>query len=186
MGASHYLDPVFGLGGAANLGDSVLRVDAVWTVPHDASTPEGFLSAAANLDRSWTWWGRNFYGALELYGNGLGKADCEEALLDPLIVERFTRGDLYTLGRFYAGGQLRIELHPLLNLTLAAVANLDDASGLLLPRLEWEGAPSLKVMLEGMVGFGRAGTEFGGFAVPGTGFTHKSLDQVSVRLSLYF
>ncbi len=185
-GAVHYRDPVVMLGSEAALGGSVWRVDAVWTHPHDGSAPAGFLSLVANADRSWTWWGRNFYGALELFGTTLGYTGYAQALADPGIAERFARGDLHTPGRVYAAGQLRAELHPLLQVSLAALVNLADPSGLLLPRLEWEAAPSAKLFLEASLAFGRTGTEFGGFEVNGTGFRHKVPDRVSARLAFYF
>ena len=63
-----------------------------------------------NIDYSWMWWERNFYGFLEFYFNGLGNDQYTEALTDPDLSERLERGELHTLGRAYLCGHIRIHI----------------------------------------------------------------------------
>jgi hypothetical protein len=64
MTAIHYEDTVIGFGSAGYLGDAAWRLDAVWTFLR-----EDYLSLVANMDYSWVWRERNFYGFLEFFFN---------------------------------------------------------------------------------------------------------------------
>ena len=88
-------------GSRGYLADAAWRLDATWTLLDDPApgSPGGYLSMIANLDYSWVWWDKNFYGLLEFYFNGLGDNDYEEAITNPDIGERLERGELFVLGR---------------------------------------------------------------------------------------
>ena len=80
MAVADYGDAVLGLGSRGYLGGAAWRCDATWTFLDDSPRKNGFLSLVANLDYSWVWWGKNFYGFVEFFYNGLGEDDYLEAL----------------------------------------------------------------------------------------------------------
>lgn len=64
MAASHYQDRIFGLGMTGSLDEAVWRIDVMHTELASADRSDAF-NVVANLDRSWIWWGRNWYGLIE-------------------------------------------------------------------------------------------------------------------------
>jgi hypothetical protein len=116
------------------LGDAAWRLDG-WTFLDDN---DDYLSLVANLDYSWVWFGKNFYGFVEYYFNGLGKDDYQDAVLDPAITERVARGELFTLGRNYLSGHIQLELHPLFKVFVTSINNVEDPSGILQPYAAWD------------------------------------------------
>ncbi|MFC1823224.1 hypothetical protein ACFL9T_10995 [Thermodesulfobacteriota bacterium] len=186
MAASHYSDAIIGLGNSGYIGDAAWRLDGVWTFLDDDTRRDGFLSLVANLDYSWVWRHKNFYGMLEFYYNGLGQDDYSMALLDPDILERRMRGEIFTLGRAYLGGHLKIELHPLFNFHLTLINNLADPSGIIQPRATWNITQNLELLLGAEVYYGDEGTEYGGFEIPGTSLLLKAPARVTLRLAYFF
>jgi len=182
----HYADTVAGFGATRTVGGAVWRFDLTWTRLDDQETDSDFLTCVTNLDYAWTWGGKNVYGLLEYYHNGLGKSDYAAAFSDPDMLERLARGELFTLGRDYLAGQLQYEIHPLMILSLAVINNLADPSGTVQPRMEWNAAQNVQVVLSGTTHYGREGTEYGGFYVPQYGFWHIPVDRVYGRVSLFF
>jgi len=185
MVAEHYSDTVAGLGSSGYLGDAAWRLDCTWTFLEDRDT-NGYLSLVANMDYSWVWWKRNLYGFLEFYFNGLCDNQYSEALTDEHISERFRRGELYTLGRTYLGGHIRVELHPLFNIYLTVINNLADPSGILQPRAVWDIAEAIQITFGGNIYYGRKGTEYGGFKIPGTNFLNKAPGSAFIWLNYFF
>jgi hypothetical protein len=186
MAAKHYRDAVVGVGSTGYLGDAAWRLDATWTFPGDAAGRDNYLSLVANVDYSWVWWGKNCYGFLEFYYNGLGDDNYSQALVEPAIFSRRDRGDLFVLGKAYMSGTLQIELHPLFNLFLTAINNVEDPSGILQPRGLWDVAEDFQVTVGGNVAYGERGTEFGGFEVAGTGLFTDTPDSAYLWLTYYF
>jgi hypothetical protein len=168
MTAIHYEDTVVGLGAVGYLGDAAWRLDAVWTFLKEDRGTQDYLSLMVNMDYSWVWWERNFYGFIEFYYNGLGQDEYPEALADPDLSERLERGELYTLGRAYLSGHIRVELHPLVNLYLTVIDNCADPSGILQPRVVWDAAEDIQLAFGATLYYGQKGTEYGGFPLPGT------------------
>lgn len=186
MAAKHFRDAVIGAGSTGYLGDAAWRVDGTWTFPGDAAKRNDFLSLVANIDYSWVWWEKNFYGFLEFYYNGLGNDDYFQALVDSANTRRLERGDLFFLGRAYVSGTLQVELHPLFNLFITAINNVDDPSGILQPRALWDVAEDIQVTFGGNVAYGERGTEFGGFEIAGTGIFTELPDTAFIWLTYYF
>ncbi len=186
MGASHYEDYVVGLGSTGYLGDTAWRMDATWTFLEGEGASHGFVSYVANMDYSWVWWQKNFYGFLEFYYNGLGEDDYSRAITDPDIVERVGRGELFTLGRAYLGGLVQAELHPLFSVYLSVINNLEDPSGVIQPRAIWDFAEDFQLTIGGNISYGSEDTEFGGFDIPGTNVLIKSPNSIFLWLSYYF
>ena len=186
MIAKHYEDAVFGIGSTGYLGGAAWRVDGIGTILNDRRGKDYYFSLVANMDYSWVWWKKNCYGFVEFFYSGIGETDYTEALLDQDIIERLARGELFTLGRAYLSGHLRVELHPLLNCYLTVINNLADPSGVVQPRIVWDCLQDVQVTMGGNVYYGRKGTEYGGFRIPGTPFLARGNDSVFLWVTYYF
>lgn len=186
MAAKHFRDAVVGVGSTGYIGDAAWRLDATWTFPGDAADRDNYLSLVANVDYSWVWWGKNFYGFMEFYYNGLGDDNYSQALVEPAIFSRRDRGDLFVLGKAYMSGTLQIELHPLFNFFVTVINNVEDPSGTIQPRGLWDVAEDVQVTVGGNVAYGERGTEFGGFEVAGTGLFTDPPDSAFLWLTYFF
>jgi hypothetical protein len=168
MAARHYNDTITGLGGAGYIGDAAWRMDVTLTVPESQKNRDEFAAFMTNIDYSWVWSGKNMYGLVEFFYNGLGKTAYPEAITDSEIVSRLSRGEIFTIGRTYLAGQVQVELHPLFNLYLTMINNLKDPSGVIQPKLLWDVAQNAQMTLGGTFYYGKRGSEFGGYLIPGT------------------
>ncbi|UCH07389.1 MAG: hypothetical protein JSV55_15195 [Deltaproteobacteria bacterium] len=186
MTAIHYEDTVVGFGSAGYLGGAAWRIDALWTFLEEDRGTEDYLSLVANMDYSWVWWERNLYGFIEFYLNGLGEDQYTAALVDPDLSERLERGELYTLGRAYLSGHIRVEVHPLFNLYLTVINNLADPSGILQPRAVWDAAEDIQLTLGGTLYYGQEGTEYGGFPLSGTSLLSTPPNTAFLWLTYFF
>jgi len=183
MAAEHYGDAVIGLGSTGYLKDAAWRLDGTWT---GTDNDDGYLSVAANIDYSWVWGERNWYGFVEFYYNGLSHNQYSEAYRDSAIASRMERGELFTLGRTYLSGHIRVELHPLFNVYVTVIENLADPSGVVQPRAVWDMAEDMQVTFGGSLYHGRKGTEFGGIVIPGTNLIDKPSSNAFLRISYFF
>lgn len=186
MVAEHYKDVVVGFGSTGYAGDAAWRLDGTWTFLDEDRGTDGYLSLVANVDYSWVWWEKNFYGFLEFYFNGLCHDQYTEAYTDRDISERLERGELYTLGRTYLTGHIRVELHPLFNVYLTVINNLADPSGALQPRAVWDIAEDVQITLGGNKYYGQRDTEYGGFKIPGTDLLNKAPDSAFLWVTFFF
>jgi len=177
---------VVGLGATGYLWNAAWRLDATGTVLDDQSGEDAYLSMVANMDYSWVWWGKNFYGFVEFFYNGLGEDDYLKALTKPPLVERIQRGELFTLGRFYLSGHVQVELHPLFNVFFTVINNLEDPSGILQPYAVWDVAQDFQMTFGANISYGGRDTEFGGFRIPGTPLRNKPANSAYLWLSYYF
>jgi len=185
MGAKHFEDHVAGVGTTGYLGDAAWRVDGTWTFLDD-NDDDDYLSLMANMDYSWVWFDKNFYGFVEYYFNGLGEDDYQDAVLDPAIAERVARGELFALGRHYLSGHIQLELHPLFQVFLTSINNVEDPSGTLQPYATWDITQNLQLTGGVNVSYGAKGTEYGGFKLPGSDIRTKSPDNAYLWLLYYF
>lgn len=183
MASRHFEDYVVGAGSRGYLGDTAWRLDATWTYLKDGGD---YLSLVANLDYSWVWFKKNFYGFIEYYYNGLGKNDYDKALLDPAVIERLTRGEIFALGQNYVSGHLQVELHPLFKLTLTSINNVEDPSGIIQPYALWDVMQNLQMTAGLTVHYGEKGSEFGGFKLPGTDLRNRPPDSAYLWFIYYF
>ena len=183
MGAKHFEDHVAGAGTTGYIGDAAWRMDGTWTFLDD---DDDYLSLVANLDYSWIWFDKNFYGFVEYYFNGLGKDDYQDAVLDPAIAERVARGELFALGRNYLSGHVQVELHPLFQVFFTAINNVEDPSGILQPYATWDISQNLQLTGGVNVSYGAKDTEYGGFTLPGSDIRTRSPDNAYLLLFYYF
>jgi hypothetical protein len=187
MTASHYDDFVVGFGSNGYLGDTAWRLDATYSfLSEETSAQDGYLSLVANMDYSWIWGGKNYYGFVEFYFNGLGEKNYSLAITDKALVERIIRGEIFTLGRTYLSGSVRMELHPLFNLILTSINNIADPSGILQPYGIWDITQNMQLTCGATLPWGETGTEFGGFPIPGTGFISTPPVSAFLWLTRYF
>jgi hypothetical protein len=186
LGVKNYEDLVLGSGLSRYLGEGVFRTDVTLTFLSDDPDRDYYFSAVANLDYSWVWDNKNWYGFVELYYNGLGADSTREALQDKALVERLLRGELFVTGRIYADGMLQYEMHPLFNCFLSAIVNLEDGSFLLQPRAIWDFSQSSQLLFGLNLPVGGAGTEFGSFDDPESGTVSSRTTQVYALLTWFF
>jgi hypothetical protein len=178
---------VTGIGTAGNLKDAAFRLDLTGTRLNRTSRGRAFyISGVANLDYSWVWFKKNWYGYVELYYNGLSDNDYSRELLDPAVSDRLDRGELFALGRWYASAHVNLEIHPLINAYLTPIVNLHDGSGMLLPRVVYDFSDNIRISLTALLNWGAAGTEYGGVVVPGADFTTAPADTISAWITWYF
>ncbi len=189
MGARHYNDSVVGIGVIGYLGGAAWRFNATWSNLHTKVPGEkDYPSLVANIDYAFTWM-INFYTFVEYFHNGIGtrrKEDYSRLLALPSVRDRLARGEIYNIGRNYWAWHIRAEIHPLLNLYLTTMVNLDDKSGIIQPRLVWNPATNLTVTAGVNGSWGHRGTEFGGIEIPGTESTLAPSRQVYVYAKYYF
>jgi len=185
--ARHYEDYVAGIGFVGYFGDAAWRFDITGTRLHEPGRGQSwYASAVANIDTSWTWLGKNVYGYLELYYNGLSRDNYKDHYTDPAISQRITRGELFALGSLYCSANIHLEIHPLINAYLTPVVNLNDGSGVLLPRVVYDMSDTLRLTVTGALNWGAKGTEYGGYDVPGVSFSHTPTDSVSIWITWYY
>jgi hypothetical protein len=164
LAARHYDDTVVGGGFTGDLAGGVWRFDATWTRLAGGGAA---VSAVANLDHSWVWGGKNVYGFAEVYRNGFGATHLAAGLpgLDPALVARLERGEVFALGRDEVAAGARVELDPLTSLAPTLIANVHDGSGLALAQLSRDLSNDLRLDAGIQLPWGGRGSEFGGLAV---------------------
>ena len=186
MAAHHYEDFIAGLGSSGYFMDAAWRLDATWTFLYEDTDSNGFLSLVANMDYSWIWWKKNFYGFMEFYFNGIGDENYSEAISDTAITERLIRGDLFVLGRKYLSTGIEMELHPLIKANLTVISNIADPSGIIQPRILWDITGNIQCTFGGSIYCGPSDTEFGGFNIPGTNYSYKAPNVAYIWLTYFF
>lgn len=171
--AEHYNDFVLGLGLSHAIRESLWRLD----ITHTDSASDNITSLSTNIDFSWTSFNKNMYGFIEYYINGFGIDDSNQTP-DIALLSRIERGELFSLYRHYLSAGLRIELHPLLNLSPTLIHNLDDSSSLLSLSVQYDWLQNLSLTAQLITGTGNKDSEYNGANSPG--------DSLSVLLSYYF
>ncbi|WP_457651226.1 hypothetical protein [Rhodocaloribacter sp.] len=142
------------LGGdfAGYAGDAGLRGEAAFTRPDHGRS---YLRATLNADYNFP---GGYYVFVELHHNGVGARD--KAKYDPRAL---LEGVIFNLAREYAAASVSKSVTPLVSLSLYALQNLNDGSGLAGPALVWSAAENLEVSLSAYVFHGARDTEFGAF-----------------------
>ena len=191
MATRHFDDYVIGLGSSGIWGGAAWRLDTTATFLNDGKgeNTKNYLSGVANIDYSWIWWQKNFYGLLEYYYNGLGESDYPGALSNPDITNRLTRGELFVLGKHYLSAEFQVELHPLFKIFFTGINNMQDPSGILQPRAVWNMTQNLEMKIGANIFYGDngdPGSEFGGFIIPGTNIHSRSPNNAYLWFNYYF
>jgi len=183
LGAQHYDDDYIGAGVVRSVGGAVWRLDMVYV---DVREGNDATSLVTNLDYSWVWFGKNFYGFVEYYRNGFGVTDEQEYLAPPApLAQRIARGEVYTLARDSAVVGAQYEATPLFNLFANLLRNLNDSSAYIQVRGVYDWQQNLQLIAGLNMGTGDRGTEYGGIAVPGFGYLGTGRS-VYARIGYYF
>lgn len=189
MLAAHYDDRVVGLGASGYLGGAVWRMNSVYTRLANSTGHDSYIQFVANLDYAWAWRGKNVYGLIEVYYNELGvENNYAAALTDPAVFKRLQRGELFTLGKRYLAGGIQLEWHPLVQVHVTSIINIDDPSGIMQPQVLWDMSDNLQLIAGASWHWGGANTEFGGFdtTANNTEITVAPDNQVYVWLTRHF
>ena len=160
--AQNYGDAVAGLGMSKSVGGAILRGDVV--VTH--SDLDTYVQLVTNLTYSWNWFDRNMSGAVEYFFNGFGQRsgryDSGSLANNPDLVNRITRGELFSVGRHYLAASVMIEMTPLWGLTPTVLANVSDPSGLFQIVTNYSVSDDMTFLASINVPLGPKGSEFGG------------------------
>ncbi len=168
FGGLVHRDLVGGLGTAGSLGPVGIRGEATLTVPDpDAPAPaldparlrmglaplaqqRPFVRAALGGDWRPT---ETTTVSGELYLQTNGAADPADYLAQG-TGPRYARGELWLVGRAYAGLSVAQELTPIVHASLFSVANLEDPSAMLGASLGWSVADNAELALGSYAGLG--------------------------------
>ncbi len=194
MLARHYDETISGIGATGTLGGAAWRTDIVWSKWQSdiCSTPsihpdnDGYITATVNLDYSWVLFNKNMYGLIEYYHNGSGETDYAKAMTSTELMTRIRRGELFTLGKDYIATQLQVELHPLFNIYISTINNINDPSGIIQPRATLSISENATLDVGMTTYYGGRETEYGGYSIPGTSFYSNSPENIYFVISWYF
>jgi len=154
MAGRFHRDTVLGVFVTADLAGTGVRGEVAFTDSGDAADAEigreRFWRATAGLDRQLS---TSVTLTAEVSYNGFGAAQAEDY---PRIVvsDRVRRGEVTSLGRYYAGASLAWRVHPLVGASVVLLYNADDGSVLLQPHGSWSVAQNVVVLLGGGAGLG--------------------------------
>jgi len=182
----HYADNLVAFGFASDWKGAVVRGDIVnaWTA--DGSTPSGVIS----LNYSWMWRAYNVSGYLEYYRNGVGisNEDYSPPALanEPELLDRLSRGEIFTLGRDYLAGGLTVEFSPRWLFNPLLINNINDGSWLTqwLASFDWK--QNMTLLLGANIPVGGSGTEYGGLPTATPGVYDGGGRSVFLQLAYYF
>lgn len=149
LGAVH-AEAVLGAGAVSSIGPVGVRGEATLTIPGDGAEP--FVRAMTGAD-----WRPTTTTTLsaEVYVQSFGAAD-PRGYLDVVSDERFTRGEVWQLGRVYAGISAAQEITPLIFGHVAIVSNLADPSALVVLAGSWSVADNVVVGFGANLGVGQS------------------------------
>jgi hypothetical protein len=184
--AVNHDDTMLGIGGNRNIGGAVLRGDLVVT---DTGS-DTIFQLVTNLSYSWVWGGKNVSGAFEYYYNGFGQDegafDLPSLATNPELLDRLSRGELYSIGKHYFAGSLLIEMTPLWLLTPTVFLNVEDGSALVQLVTQNDLRENLAFLGSLNVPVGPVGTEYGGIDL-GIAGRYLSTDlSIFAQLAWYF
>jgi len=184
LAARHFSENLAGVGVVKSVGGAIWRMDVSYT---DLEPGGGATSLVTNLDYSWIWGGRNVYGYLEYFRNGVGETDrANYAAPGAELSARLTRGELFTLARDYVALGLQVELHPLFNLHSNLIANLNDGSKYFQLRGMYDWLQDVQLMAGLNLPLGERGTEYGGVPVSGISAYVSTGKLIYVRGAYYY
>lgn len=166
LAAKHYQDILAGIGIVGNAGNAVWRSDLIYAFA-GGDMENDFLSFIMNIDYSWVWFEKNFYGFIEYYYSSLGTSgDYSEAFTDHDLSTRINRQEIYGFGQHYLSSGLAIELNPLLNLDLTIITNLADPSCFMQPKITWNAMQNLEITVGSNIAAGGKNDEYGQIQIP--------------------
>lgn len=183
LAAQHYDEPLLGASLARSVGGAVWRLDASVA---ESKTAGATWLAVTNLDYSWVWAEKNYYGYIEYFHSGFGEADrANYANPNPALAARIARGELFTLARDYLAAGVQVELTPLVNVFASTVRNLNDASHVLQARVVYDWLQNVQAMAGINLPIGARGDEYGGIEVAPGAYSAAGRSAYA-RIAYYF
>ncbi len=184
LAARHYGENLAGAGVARSIGGAVWRMDVSYTSLENGGSASSLVT---NMDYSWTWGGKNVYGYIEYFRNGVGESNRSDyATPNAALSARIARGELFTLARDYAALGLQAEFTPLFNLYATLINNLNDGSKYLQLRGVYDWRQNVQWMAGVNLPSGGRGTEYGGVPVAVTSVFASTGKSVYLRGAYYF
>ena len=159
--AQHLGDEIAGIGLVKSVGGSVWRGDLMLTKTNQNT----YTSFVANTSYSWVWHNRNWNGSLEYFYNGFGLDDgysLFDLTTETDLLQRLSRGELFTTGRHYLAANTAIEMTPLLILSPTVFINLSDQSAYMQVGGQYSLAQNWQLIAAINFPIGPKGTEYGG------------------------
>jgi len=154
FGSVNQGDVVGGLSAAGSIGPVSLHADASVTAPGavlDTTDPgDPFVRAVVGAQGNVT---TKTALLAEVYIQTNGETD-PSSYLTQITDDRYARGEMWLLGRSYAGLSVSQELTPLLAGSVFTLANLEDSSALLGPGLTWNVADNVSANMGAYIGLG--------------------------------
>ncbi len=143
-------DPAGALFASGALGATGLRGEAA---VRRGGRHDSVLRAALGADRRFTVAARDLYALLEVQFDGFG-AKRPADLIGVSSSSPYVRGEMQTLGRWTAAGQVTWQAHPLVGLESLALVNLEDGSALIGPAVSWSATSAASVRVGAFFGAG--------------------------------
>lgn len=184
--ATHYNETILGFGGVTDIADAVWRGDITVT----NTSNNNVTSLVTSLSYSWIILGHNVSAIAEYFYNGFGITDGDyspAALASkPDLINRYTRGELFTLAREYLSASATIEITPLWLFTPTIIFNATDLSSLIQLsstfdiRQDWQLTSAITLPT------GATGTEYGGIDSSVAGKQLSTDVNLYLQLAAYF
>jgi hypothetical protein len=184
--ARNYETDVLGLGASGPLGGASWNAEVVPARLKDGTFLTSFLT---NGQYAWVWNEKNMNWYVEYFHNGFGVSGIGHTLSDlPVsLMDRLSRGELFTVSSNYIATGIDVQWTPLLDLKPAVIANLDDGSVLLICQAIYSLSQNTNVTVGFQWGLGSRGSEYGGLeTAPASGIYATSADQGYARLTWFF
>lgn len=184
--AEHYDDLILGLGGLLNVGGAIIRGDFTLTETPTQTVP----SMVANFSYSWIAGGHNVSGILEYFYNGFGQRNGqysqEDLAMNPDLLKRYARGELFTVGRQYVAASAVVEITPLWLLMPNVFFNISDHSAFVQLISSYDFKQNWQFLAALGVPIGSSGSEFGGVDAGVDGKTLATGPSLFMQLAWYF
>jgi hypothetical protein len=171
-------DEVLGFGVVTSVGPIGIHGEGTYTFTDD----EPFVRAVLGAD-----WRPTSTTTLsgELYLQTVGAKKAED-YLEQYLDERYERGELWAVGKYYAGLAISQEITPTLHGSAIILANLQDPSALVAPTFSWSVAGNAEVGVGAYMGLGkRPDVEVETYVIPGVGETEVEIPVLESEFGLY-
>jgi hypothetical protein len=185
LAAKHYEDDVFAVSTSVPLGGALFRADVVATRLMQGGTR---WSVVANIAYSVVLYDTFVYLFAEYYRNGFGVTRMPRNALDlpEALTVRLGRGETFTVMRDYTAVGLSVPWHPLVSQSFVLLSNLSDGSSLVQTSVSFEQGDASRWQFGFVKPLGRAGDEYGGVPLAGSGLTAGGGTRAFARWVYYF
>jgi hypothetical protein len=138
------------LGASGGWGATAIRAEVSIQESEDRVAVRGTIG----VDRLYSLFSRDLYLVLEYQHDDFGAASSSE-LVDVILSQPFARGQLQVLGQDEIAGQAAYQIHPLLNLSLLLLFNLNDPSSLVFPAFNYSASNEIAIQGGLFLGVGK-------------------------------